>query len=557
MTEQIYKQPEITEEELEPDKDISEPEEPVAFRPPVSAYVDTHVDKKTVIETNMGKLALSLAKKAKEEKVDEVKPKTLESVVYQQTAHSYIPSKEDEFVEDEPLEEPEIDEHSFVLLEKLGSGGFGEVWKAELPTGQFVAVKYLKQGNESVGLELEHPNITKTLWAGEDKQGKFVVREYVEGKSLREILNTRPEGVSYDEFLHVARPVVKALEYLHEKGIVHGDIKPENILVPDNPEEDVKLTDFGLSNNMTIDSLSASLRSKEMCGTLRYIAPESLRTGEKATKESDMYSLGLMLLEMLRGKIPRYKGDDATCRTETYKMFESTGFCLRTKEISLDYSFYTLWNCLEENPNKRPTATKLLSNIIDSLLEKEWRDIGNTVWNEISQHVHQIKERKQKEAAEKIAKEAADTEDKTLEFITTAQKSIPVKAHQTEENFDRSLDAEVERLHCAQVNSPLDTIHAGFSCVPGYFLIKGILSGSKELFLTAGAAELLTSPLMVPINSLLSNKSPIAALGGFGLCAIYGILRWCLDDCLTKKQIRKELEKKKQEKEEEHKISYN
>ncbi len=233
-----------------------------------------------------------------------VSEKTTKEVL--QVYHSYTPSQEDLYNSCETVAE---EEKSFVLLERIGSGGFGEVWKAQYYTGDIVAVKYCKDSldKEILAASLDHDNITRILAHGQDETGHYIVREYVEGRNLKELLEE--EDVSQDCKKVIAGSVIQAIQYLHNKGIVHGDIKPENILVPTDWEnERVKVTDFGLAR-VVQKGCEQSIQTTTIQGSLRYLAPEIVYQNGKATKESDAYALGKVVLEMFTGEQHHYPSD--------------------------------------------------------------------------------------------------------------------------------------------------------------------------------------------------------------------------------------------------------
>lgn len=173
----------------------------------------------------------------------------------------------------------------YVLLERLGTGGFGEVWKAEhseLP-GKLVAVKvptnpdYVKQLRAAGVLqrELDHPNIVKTLTLNTAHDPPYMVMEYVPGETLRDVL--RREGkLPWERAVKIACDVLEGLEHAHGKGVVHRDLKPENILIGTDGE--AHITDFGLgkvTEQVSIKlSFKASVSGRALVGTFDYMSPE-------------------------------------------------------------------------------------------------------------------------------------------------------------------------------------------------------------------------------------------------------------------------------------------
>ncbi|MBI2931156.1 MAG: SUMF1/EgtB/PvdO family nonheme iron enzyme [Planctomycetes bacterium] len=218
----------------------------------------------------------------------------------------------------------------YTLLEKLGEGGFGEVWKAEhsqIP-GKFVAIK-IPTRPESMDLlhkeavfqhQLEHPNIVRTIGLDTQHDPPYFMMEYVEGKNLRQFM--QQEGISPPPYaIDIAVQVLEALAYAHGRGIIHKDIKPENILVERKritvAEKAkallhyVKITDLGLGKipdtgraDITLSENSRTTGVRVLTGTLFYSAPEQMVPGRASDARSDIYSVGVVLYEMLTGELP-------------------------------------------------------------------------------------------------------------------------------------------------------------------------------------------------------------------------------------------------------------
>jgi serine/threonine-protein kinase len=160
-----------------------------------------------------------------------------------------------------------------------------------------VLVERFKREAE-IGQELDHPGVVKT-YDGEQRSRLYMVIEWVEGRLLRSILN---EGrrLPIDRAVNLTLAICDALDYLHKHGVVHRDLKPENIMVDD--EDRIKLIDFGIAmkeeaRRITFVNISATL------GTPDYISPEQVK-GQRGDQRSDIYSLGVMLYEMLTGQPP-------------------------------------------------------------------------------------------------------------------------------------------------------------------------------------------------------------------------------------------------------------
>lgn len=198
----------------------------------------------------------------------------------------------------------------YEVIEKLGSGGFGVVYLArEGSTGQKVAIKCVhpalrsdqlfqrKFQAEVAALEhLAHRQIVRFIAAGESESQLYIVTEFLDGESLRDILKRGP--VAYARALELVQQVGSALIASHRLGIMHGDIKPENVIVV--PERGAVLLDFGLAR--TVDD-SAATRTAQVMGTWKYMAPEQLR-GERGDHRSDVFACGILLYELLTGARP-------------------------------------------------------------------------------------------------------------------------------------------------------------------------------------------------------------------------------------------------------------
>ncbi|HKY24252.1 MAG TPA: Stk1 family PASTA domain-containing Ser/Thr kinase [Gaiella sp.] len=196
------------------------------------------------------------------------------------------------------------------LERKLGSGGMADVWLAEdQELGRKVAIKMLHEryANDVQFVErfrreathaagLSHPNVVSIYDRGEAEGSYFIVMEYVEGRTLKELIVTRgpcpvPVAVSY------TRQVLAALRYAHRNGIVHRDIKPHNVLV--DHEGRVNVADFGIARAGSSQMTEAG----SIIGTAQYLSPEQAR-GAPVDESSDLYSTGIVLYELLTGKVP-------------------------------------------------------------------------------------------------------------------------------------------------------------------------------------------------------------------------------------------------------------
>ena len=215
------------------------------------------------------------------------------------------------------------------ILECLGRGGMGVVYKARQPKlDRLVALKILAPEKERdpqfaerftrearALARLNHPNIVTVYDFGETEGFYFLIMEYVDGASLRQLL--RAGKTTPEEALVIVPPICEALHYAHQHGIVHRDIKPENILL--DKQGRVKIADFGIAKLMagmgqpaapsegeggSAESAAAALTQDHILGTPHYMAPEQIERPQSVDHRADIYSLGVVFYEMLTGELP-------------------------------------------------------------------------------------------------------------------------------------------------------------------------------------------------------------------------------------------------------------
>lgn len=199
----------------------------------------------------------------------------------------------------------------YELKELVGQGGMADVYLAyDDILKREVAVKILRSSltgdpiyitrfhrEARAAAALCHRNIVEIYDVGEEDDLYYIVMEYVRGQTLKELINKRG-ALHYVEAVDIMKQVVSATALAHSMGIVHRDLKPQNILVTDSGI--VKIADFGIAS---IQSLSQVTQTDTIMGSLHYLAPEIAR-GEKATPQSDIYALGVVFYELLRGDVP-------------------------------------------------------------------------------------------------------------------------------------------------------------------------------------------------------------------------------------------------------------
>lgn len=205
----------------------------------------------------------------------------------------------------------------YEVLNYIGGGGMSRVYLAhDVILGRDVAIKVLNYdfSNEEElkrrfmrealsATSLTHPNIVDIFDVGEDGDIHYLVMEYIAGQTLKEFIVSHGP-LSPEEALPIMQQLVSAISNAHENGIVHRDVKPQNILM--DHDGNVKITDFGIAMAL---SATAHTKTNSVLGTVHYLSPEQARGG-MATKKSDIYSVGIVFYELLTGRLP-FSGESA------------------------------------------------------------------------------------------------------------------------------------------------------------------------------------------------------------------------------------------------------
>lgn len=267
---------------------------------------------------------------------------------------------------------------NYELLEVLGRGGMGVVYKARhITTGVYRAVKKIYEqfcfephfsrvlSEAKIQSELVHPNIVQMFDPLELDGHIYLVMEYVKGTSLSDIIRMQTGPIIIERAIPIMNGILEALHYIHSVGIIHRDIKPSNIILSN--ENTVKLTDFGIAKDLQQTSLTTT---GTIIGTIEYMSPEQLQ-GQRVDAQSDIYSVGMTLYEMLAGRLPYNLKD---CES-----FISKINVLSTVEIPRPSKFYPdipnkyqniVMDCLQKDKDKR---FKSVDQIIDALKVENYK----------------------------------------------------------------------------------------------------------------------------------------------------------------------------------------
>jgi serine/threonine protein kinase len=255
----------------------------------------------------------------------------------------------------------------FLIERRIGSGGFGvvyEAWDGRLERP--VAVKAIEQRGEAgkrvlreaqAAARLNHPGIVTLYEMGEEDGNALLVTELVEGSTLARLAQ---EGELSDrEIGEIGADLCEALDYAHSRGVVHRDIKPQNVQVTDN-EPRAKLMDFGIAR--LADGASLTMPG-DIVGTLAYMSPEQAE-GRPAGPEADVYSLALTLYECWSGENPHRRATPAA----TARAIGVRARSLRRPRPDLPRDLTDLIDaCLNARPTRRPTLEQLGTALEDSL----------------------------------------------------------------------------------------------------------------------------------------------------------------------------------------------
>jgi hypothetical protein len=263
------------------------------------------------------------------------------------------------------------------LGRRLGTGGFGTVYAAhDERLDRAVALKLIPahgpaperaQREALAAARLHHPGIVAVYDAGDDPEGRYLVSELVRGRTLDAL--ERDGALSDRDVLRVGLALAAALGHAHERGVIHRDVKPQNVIVPDDGEG-AKLTDFGVAHLAGDEPLT---RTGDVVGTLAYMAPEQA-AGERVDERADLYSLALVLYEALAGANPvRGASPAATARLVGTVL---PALRSRRRDLPADLSA-ALDRALEPDPEARGTLGELADALAGALPEVS--DDGGTI----------------------------------------------------------------------------------------------------------------------------------------------------------------------------------
>ena len=264
----------------------------------------------------------------------------------------------------------------YEIIKTIGEGGMANVYLAnDTILDRKVAIKVLRGDlsndekfirrfqREALSVSnLSHPNIVEVYDVGEEDGQYYIVMEYIEGKTLKQLLKKR-EPLSLPEVIDIMLQLTDGLAHAHESYIIHRDIKPQNIMILDNGL--VKITDFGIAMALNATQLT---QTNSVMGSVHYLPPEQAN-GKSATVKSDIYSLGILMYELITGSVP-FKGDNAV--EIALKHMKEKIPSIRKQNPTIPQSVENIViKATAKNPRNRYDSVKEMHDDLEICMEKE------------------------------------------------------------------------------------------------------------------------------------------------------------------------------------------
>lgn len=317
----------------------------------------------------------------------------------------------------------------YEILDKIGTGGMSDVYKAmDHILGREVAVKVLKQefaedvtfvtkfrSEAQSAAGLEHPNIVNIYDVGSENGMYYIVMEYVEGITLKTYIEKKGQ-LNFKEAISIAIQVGRGIEAAHNKGIIHRDIKPQNIII--STEGKVKVTDFGIARATTSNTIHA-----DVMGSVHYVSPEQARNGYVDGK-SDIYSLGIVMYEMVTGRVP-FDGDTTVAVALQHLQEEMVAPSAYAPELPISLEKIIL-KCTMKSPDRRyATIEDLLLDLKKALVSpnEDFVTIGSA---DDVEKTRVISPEEQEQIREGLAEGEEADEDELLEDEEDEEEDGPV-----------------------------------------------------------------------------------------------------------------------------------
>ena len=264
----------------------------------------------------------------------------------------------------------------YEIIKSIGEGGMANVYLAhDVILDRDVAIKVLRgdlsgddkfvrrfQREALAASSLSHPNIVEMYDVGEDNGTYYIVMEYINGKTLKQLIKKRG-ALSLSECVDIMLQLTDGVDHAHASYIIHRDLKPQNIMIEDNGE--IKITDFGIAMALNNTQLT---QTNSVMGSVHYLPPEQA-SGKGATVKSDIYSLGIMLFELLTGTLP-FKGDNAV--EIAFKQIKDDIPSVREINPNIPQSLENIvLRATAKNPKNRYSSAKEMHDDLATCLNEE------------------------------------------------------------------------------------------------------------------------------------------------------------------------------------------
>ena len=338
----------------------------------------------------------------------------------------------------------------YEIVKSIGEGGMANVYLAnDKILDRKVAIKVLRGDlssddkfirrfqREALSVSnLSHPNIVEVYDVGEEDGEYYIVMEYIEGKTLKQLLKKR-ESLTLTEVIDIMTQLTDGISHAHESYIIHRDIKPQNIMIQDDGR--IKITDFGLAMALNATQLT---QTNSVMGSVHYLPPEQA-SGKGATVKSDIYSMGILMYELLTGTVP-FKGDNAV--EIALKHMKDKIPSIRKQDPSIPQSVENiLLKATAKNPrNRYDTAKEMHEDLLNCLKEEHANDkkiVFEYPENDIDDNTPITPTTKPKKKVEKPKEEEIDED--TEELVTEIKNDSNEK--EDDNNSDDALEEYFEQ----------------------------------------------------------------------------------------------------------------
>ena len=303
----------------------------------------------------------------------------------------------------------------YEIVRSIGEGGMANVYLGyDTILDRNVAIKVLRgdlsndekfvrrfQREALSASSLSHPNIVEMYDVGEDNGIYYIVMEYIEGQTLKQLLKRRG-SLTLSEAIDIMLQITEGMAHAHDSYIIHRDLKPQNIMIQDDGQ--IKITDFGIA--MALNSTQLT-QTNSVMGSVHYLPPEQA-AGKGSTIKSDIYSMGIIFYELLTGSLP-FKGENAV--EIALKQMKEPLPDLREDNPSIPMSVENvIIKATAKNPKNRSMHDDLLTVLDDDRINEEKYRYPYPEHEENTKTIKKLEEVKEDE--EKIAEKIEDTEDK-------------------------------------------------------------------------------------------------------------------------------------------------